>query len=142
MCLTMHFGPKDVAWGDASSVDELLELLDDLIATHESFEFPHPAPDHEQRIIDEARRPSAEELADIRERLFAAADEYQDENRPWMSHLGYRGVVIYDHDAKTFRCEILDAPIAPITARSLKSLHHRFLLAVDEYLETAAGQLK
>jgi hypothetical protein len=143
LVVTMHFAEKDFAFGDASSVDELLELLDDLIATHEAYETDQatgrtdPRDDHERAAL--AKPMSAQQIAELREAINRIADEYDEQNRPWMEHKGYRAIVRYLPDEQLIAAQTEGMP--ELRCKSLKSLRHRFQVMIDEHLEAAASQL-
>ncbi len=124
--------------GDASSVDELLEFVDDMIDTMTEPD-PQSSSDHEQAALDAEDVLDDDQAADIRKRVNEIADDYEDRNRTYMQHRGYRAEVSYDHDHKLLIASVED--VGQLSARSLKRLYHHFLIMIDEHLACEAKKL-
>lgn len=129
-------------FADGHSVDELTEAIDDMIDT---MLIPDDDPqwqpaDHEHEAIAAEDAPDAERLDLIREAITACADEFDQQSKTYMEHRGYRAEVSFDPERGII---VASCPeLAPIEARSLQRLWHRFLIAVDERLNEQAGQLR
>lgn len=128
------------AWGDASSVDELIEHIDDLIDTMELPDEEWLDPDHEEQILKAADALDDEQLSDIRQRIASVAAE-ADADRPYMEYRGFEAHVTYVPERGMIEARFENDIIAPVEARSLKRLYHYFLMAAQEHIHHLAEHL-